>query len=65
MIPQDAGGVVDESGGAKPTAWNSECGGSFGHELTFSRTLEMEMGQQNNFEAVKNARGGTEIHRDW
>mmetsp|Transcript_27820 Transcript_27820/g.50757 ORF Transcript_27820/g.50757 Transcript_27820/m.50757 type:complete len:546 (+) Transcript_27820:146-1783(+) len=65
VIPQDAGGVEDRSGGSKPTVWNSECGGTFGHELTFSRTLEMQMGQQTSFETVKNAHGGTEIHKHW
>jgi len=57
--------VEDRSGGSKPTVWNSECGGTFGHELTFSRTLEMQMGQQTSFETVKNAHGGTEIHKHW
>ncbi|KAL9179016.1 hypothetical protein ACHAXT_011989 [Thalassiosira profunda] len=55
----------DRSGGTRPTAWNANCGDSFGHEWMFSRTLEMEMGQQRPFEAVKNARGGTEIHQHW
>ena len=49
----------DISGGTKPTVWDANCGASFGHELMFSRTLEQEMGQQNHFETVKNAGGGT------
>ena len=66
MIPQNDGVTLqDRSSGAQPTVWNAECGGTFGHELMISRTLEMEMGQQNNFEMVKNAKGGTEIHRHW
>ena len=65
IIPQENGGVVDNSGGTVKTVWNSNCGDSFGHELTFSRTLELEMGQQTGFEAVKNSHGGTEIHRHW
>ena len=68
--PQDAGGVIVKSGETKasmtkPSIWNANCGGAFGHELTFQRTLELEMGQSSSFEAVKNARGGTEIHRHW
>ena len=63
--PQDAGGVNDKSGGTKASIWNANCGGAFGHELMFQRTLELEMGQSSSFEAVKNARGGTEIHKHW
>ena len=55
----------DRSGGTRPTAWDAGCGGIFGPELMLARTLEMEMGQRNRFEAVKNARGGTKIHEHW
>ena len=52
------------SGGSKPTKWDADCGGSFGHELMFSKTLEklmLEADQGRSFEAVKNARGGSKI----
>jgi len=65
VIPQDNGRIVDQSKGAQQTVWDSNCGHSFGHELTFSRTLEMQMGQTTNFETVKNSHGGSEIYRDW
>lgn len=65
--PQDDNvtNVTDVSGGTKPTFWNASCGASFGHELMLSRTLELKLGQQNHFEAVKNAHGGTEIYQHW
>jgi len=65
VIPQDNGRIVDQSKGTQLTVWDSNCGHSFGHELTFSRTLEMQMGQTTNFETVKNSHGGSEIYRDW
>jgi len=65
VIPQDNGRIVDQSKGTQQTVWDSNCGHSFGHELTFSRTLEMQMGQTTNFETVKNSHGGSEIYRDW
>ena len=57
--PENSKEVYDISGGTKPTVWNANCGGSFGHELMFSRTLELDMGVQTHFETAKNARGGT------
>ena len=57
--------VNDRSGGTMPAVWNANCGGIFGPELMFSRALELEMGQQKPFEAVKNARGGTKIYKHW
>jgi hypothetical protein len=65
VIPQDNGRIVDQSKGTQQTVWDSNCGHSFGHELTFSRTLEMQMNQTTNFETVKNSHGGSEIYRDW
>lgn len=65
LVPLDWNAVNDHSGGTKPTVWNANCGGSFGHELMFSRALELEMGHQNRFEVVKNAHDGTEIHEYW
>lgn len=38
---------------------------SFGHELMFSRTLELEMDQSNSFEMVKVAADGTQIFKYW
>ena len=63
VIPHDSGGVLAVTGGTKPTVWNANCGNAFGHELTFSKTLKTEPNQVNNFEVVKNARGGTNIHQ--
>jgi len=65
LEPLDWHEVNDRSQGTTPTVWNANCGGVFGPELLFSRTLELEMGQKNHFEAVKNARGGTKIHEHW
>ena len=65
VIPQDNGNIIDKSRGTQQTVWDSDCGHSFGHELTFSRTLEMQMNQTTNFETVKNSHGGSEIYRDW
>lgn len=57
--------VSDQSEGTQPMIWNATCGKIFGPELMFSRTLELEMGQQSYFETVKNAHGGTKIHLHW
>jgi hypothetical protein len=63
--PLNANDVQDVSDGTQPTKWNANCGASFGHELMFSRTLELGMGVKSRFEMVKNAEGGTEIHKHW
>ncbi len=54
------------SGGTVPTVWDANCGYSFGHELMFSRTLELQMGMNNTaFEMVKHSKSGTSIYHHW
>ena len=65
VIPRESGGVDDISGGTVRTVWDANCGQSFGHELMFSRALELKMNQDTAFETVKLAVGGTEIYRHW
>ena len=59
--------VKDVSQGTVATVWNANCGHSFGHELLFSRTLEL--GAMNytarDFEMVKVARGGSALYEHW
>ena len=57
--PQYSGTDIDVSKGPQPTVWDANCGSIFGHELMFSRTLELEIGYSNHFEAMKVAHGGT------
>jgi hypothetical protein len=54
------------SGGTVPTVWDANCGYSFGHELMFSRTLELQMGMNHtSFEMVKHSKSGTSIYNHW
>jgi hypothetical protein len=57
--------VDDVSQGTVPIKWDANCGRVFGHELLFSRTLELEMSYMNEFEMHKVARGGSEIFEHW
>ena len=57
--------VDDVSQGTVPIKWDANCGRIFGHELLFSRTLELEMSYTNEFEMHKVARGGSEIFEHW
>jgi hypothetical protein len=46
--------------------WDANCGYSFGHELMFSRTLELQMGMNHtSFEMVKHSKSGTSIYNHW
>lgn len=55
---------ISRSGGSKPILWSANCGMSFGHELIFSKTLEMN-GVRRGFETVKVAEGGTRLYEGW
>jgi len=52
------------SNGSLSSKWNANCGMSFGYELIFSKTLEMN-GVRGSFEAVKVARGGSRLFEGW
>jgi hypothetical protein len=55
---------IDMSSGSKSTKWNANCGMSFGYELIFSKTLEIN-GVRRSFETVKVARGGSRLYEGW
>jgi hypothetical protein len=58
--------VYNVSQGIVPTVWNANCGHEFGHELLFSRTLELEMDYNaTEFEMHKIARGGSGLYEHW
>jgi hypothetical protein len=57
--------VDDVSQGTVPIVWNANCGHAFGHELLFSRTLELTMGYWSQYEMHKVARGGTSLFQHW
>ena len=57
--------VNDVSQGTVPIVWNANCGHSFGHELLFSRTLELGMNYTTAFEMHKVARGGSGLYEHW
>ena len=57
--------VDDASQGTVPTVWNANCGSSFGHELMFSRTMELAMNYETEFEMHKVARGGSGLYEHW
>ena len=53
------------SSGTRPLVPGSGCGHSFGHELIFGRTLELQLAQDSRYELVKYASGGTVISKHW
>jgi len=76
LVNKDNGEMFDVTGGdgtansdvratTVPTAWDANCGKAFSHEFTFSKALEEGGGQSEEFEVVKVASGGTEIHKHW
>ena len=64
---QNSSGVatyIDRSGGSKSSIWSANCGRSFGHDLIFSKTIEMN-GTGHMFETVKIAIGGSRMYEGW
>ncbi|EJK43692.1 hypothetical protein THAOC_37838, partial [Thalassiosira oceanica] len=57
--------TLDVSSGIQPLVPGSNCGYSFGHELMFGRTLELQLAQGSRYEMVKYASGGTVINEHW
>ena len=57
--------VQDTSSGIRPLVPGSNCGHSFGHELLFGRTLELQLAQGDRYEMVKYASDGTVINEYW
>ena len=57
--------VEDTSSGIQPLIPGSNCGRSFGHELLFGRTLELQLAQGNRYEMVKYASGGSVLNEHW
>jgi hypothetical protein len=55
---------IDRSGGSKSSIWSANCGRSFGHELLFSKALELS-GTITKFETVKIAIGGSRMYEGW
>lgn len=57
--------VENTSSGIQPLVPGSSCGHSFGHELLFGRTLELQLAQGNRYEMVKYASGATSLSEHW
>ena len=57
--------VQDSSSGIQPLVPGSNCGKSFGHEIMFGRTLELQLAQRNRYEMVKYASGATSLSEHW
>lgn len=65
-VNKDTGSTINRSGGTVPSNWAANCGRSFGHEWEFSRYLDKYKNiTTNDFEAVKVASEGSQIHKHW